>query len=111
MKVEGDIYDDTLQLHVIDLILKDVGTSGYTEYDWGTTLAEYFEENEDKWPVMFFSIHSHHNMGVSPSGVDDKHLYDENIEEDKKMSVERHIGDSGNKSLDLMKKLNDYLGY
>jgi hypothetical protein len=76
MKVEGDIYDDTLQLHVIDLILKDVGTAGYTEYDWGTTLAEYFEENEDKWPVMFFSIHSHHNMGVTPSGVDDKHLYD-----------------------------------
>ena len=74
--VEGDIYDDTLKLHVIDLILKDVGTAGYTEYDWGTTLAEYFEGNEDKWPVMFFSIHSHHNMGVSPSGTDDKHLYD-----------------------------------
>ena len=76
MKVEGDLHNDTLQLHVIDLLLKDVGTAGYTEYDWGTTLAEYFEENEDKWPVMFFSIHSHHNMGVSPSGVDDKHLYD-----------------------------------
>ncbi|NBP03718.1 MAG: hypothetical protein EBU90_27195 [Proteobacteria bacterium] len=74
--VEGNIYDDTLKLHIIDLILKDVGTAGYTEYDWGTTLAEYFEENEDKWPVMFFSIHSHHNMGVTPSGVDDKHLYD-----------------------------------
>jgi hypothetical protein len=76
MKVEGDISDDTLKLHVIDLLLKDVGTAGYTEYDWGTTLAEYFENNEDKWPVMFFSIHSHHNMGVTPSGVDDKHLYD-----------------------------------
>jgi hypothetical protein len=76
MKVEGDIFNDTLKLHVIDLILKDVGTSGYTEYDWGTTLAEYFENNEDKWPVMFFSIHSHHNMGVTPSGVDDKHLHD-----------------------------------
>lgn len=76
MKVEGDISDDTLKLHVIDLLLKDVGTAGYTEYDWGTTLAEYFEGNEDKWPVMFFSIHSHHNMGVTPSGVDDKHLYD-----------------------------------
>ena len=76
MKVEGDLHNDTLKLHVIDLLLKDVGTAGYTEYDWGTTLAEYFEENEDKWPVMFFSIHSHHNMGVTPSGVDDKHLYD-----------------------------------
>jgi hypothetical protein len=79
MKVEGAIADDTLSINVIDLILKDVGTAGYTEYDWGTTLADYFEGNEDKWPVMFFSIHSHHTMGVSPSGVDDKHLYD-NIE-------------------------------
>jgi hypothetical protein len=42
---------------------------------------------------------------------EDKNLYDENLEEEKKMSVERHVGDSGNKSLDLMKKLNDYLGY
>ena len=42
---------------------------------------------------------------------EDKHLYDENLEEEKKASVERHVGDSGNKSLDLMKKLNDYLGY
>ena len=41
----------------------------------------------------------------------DKHLYDENLDEEKKMSVERHVGESGNKSLDLMKKLNDYLGY
>ena len=79
MKVEGSLEQDNLSINIIDLILKDVGTAGYTEYDWGTTLAEYFEGNEDKWPVMFFSIHSHHNMGVSPSGVDDKHLYD-NIE-------------------------------
>ena len=27
----------------------------------------------------------------------------------KKMSVERNIRDSGNKSLDLMKRLSDYL--
>jgi hypothetical protein len=79
MKVEGSLEEGNLSINVIDIILKDVGTSGYTEYDWGTTLAEYFEENEDKWPVMFFSIHSHHTMGVSPSGTDDKHLYD-NIE-------------------------------
>ena len=41
---------------------------------------------------------------------EDKGNFDENIGEEKKMSVERHVGESGNKSLDLMKKLNDYLG-
>jgi hypothetical protein len=42
---------------------------------------------------------------------DDRFNYDENLEEEKKMKVERQVGESGNKSLDLMKKLNDYLGY
>ena len=39
----------------------------------------------------------------------DRMKYEENLEEDKKMSVERNVGESGNKSLDLMKRLSDYL--
>jgi hypothetical protein len=35
--------------------------------------------------------------------------YEENLDEEKKMSVERNVGDSGNKSLDLMKRLSHYL--
>jgi hypothetical protein len=79
------------------------------------SLKKIGEQNEvqDDFELICFDLVS------SPStpgaylflNKDDKHLYDENIEEEKKMSVERHIGDSGNKSLDLMKKLNDYLGY
>jgi hypothetical protein len=79
------------------------------------SLKKIGEQNEvqDDFELICFDLVS------SPStpgaylflNKEDKHLYDENIEEDKKMSVERHIGDSGNKSLDLMKKLNDYLGY
>jgi hypothetical protein len=37
--------------------------------------------------------------------------FEENLEEEQKMKIQRQVGDSGNKSLDLMKKLNDYLGY
>jgi hypothetical protein len=79
------------------------------------SLKKIGEQNEvqDDFELICFDLVS------SPStpgaylflNKEDKHLYDENIEEEKKMSVERHIGDSGNKSLDLMKKLNDYLGY
>jgi hypothetical protein len=36
--------------------------------------------------------------------------FEENLDEEKKMAVERNIGESGNKSLDLMKRLSDYLG-
>ena len=79
------------------------------------SLKKVGEQNEvqDDFELICFDLVS------SPStpgaylflNKDDKHLYDENLDEEKKMSVERHVGDSGNKSLDLMKKLNDYLGY
>jgi len=79
------------------------------------SLKKIGEQNEvqDDFELICFDLVS------SPStpgaylflNKEDKNLYDENLEEEKKMSVERHIGDSGNKSLDLMKKLNDYLGY
>lgn len=36
---------------------------------------------------------------------------DENLDEEKSRQVELNVGSSGNKSLDLMKRLNDYLGY
>ena len=39
----------------------------------------------------------------------DRMKYEESLEEDKKMAVDRHVGESGNKSLDLMKRLTDYL--
>jgi hypothetical protein len=41
---------------------------------------------------------------------DDRMKYEENLDEEKKIAIERNIGDSGNKSLDLMKRLSDYLG-
>jgi hypothetical protein len=79
------------------------------------SLKKIGEQNEvqDDFELICFDLVS------SPStpgaylflNKEDKNLYDENLEEDRKMSVERHVGESGNKSLDLMKKLNDYLGY
>jgi hypothetical protein len=79
------------------------------------SLKKIGEQNEvqDDFELICFDLVS------SPStpgaylfqNPDDRQKYDENLEEEKKMSVERHVGETGNKSLDLMKKLNDYLGY
>jgi hypothetical protein len=79
------------------------------------SLKKVGEQNEvqDDFELICFDLVS------SPStpgaylflNKEDKHLYDENLEEEKKVNIDRHFGDSGNKSLDLMKKLNDYLGY
>lgn len=35
--------------------------------------------------------------------------FEENLEEEKKQNAERHIGETGGKSLDLMNRLSDYL--
>jgi len=43
------------------------------------------------------------------SDKNDRMKYEENLDEDKKISVERNVGESGNKSLDLMKRLTHYL--
>jgi hypothetical protein len=45
------------------------------------------------------------------SNPDEKDLYDENLDEERQIQIIRQIGEKGNKSLDLMNKLNDYLGY
>lgn len=78
------------------------------------SLKKVGEQNEvqDDFELICFDLVS------SPStpgaylflNPDDKDKYDENLEEEKKMKVERQVGETGNKSLDLMKKLDDYLG-
>lgn len=40
---------------------------------------------------------------------DDRSKFEENLDEEKKMNAERHVGENGNKSLDLMNRLSDYL--
>jgi hypothetical protein len=41
----------------------------------------------------------------------DRFNFEENLEEENRMKAERTAGENSNKSLDLMKKLNDYLKY
>jgi hypothetical protein len=43
------------------------------------------------------------------SEPDQRFQFEENLEEEKKINAERHVGESGYKSLDLMKRLSDYL--
>jgi hypothetical protein len=79
------------------------------------SLKKVGEQNEvqDDFELICFDLVS------SPStpgaylflNKEDRDMYSENLEEDKRIAMERNVGDFGNKSLDLMKRLNDYLGY
>jgi hypothetical protein len=44
------------------------------------------------------------------SQPDERYKFEENIEEEKKLRAEREIGPAASKSIDLMKRLSDYLG-
>jgi hypothetical protein len=77
------------------------------------SLKKVGEQNEvqDDFELICFDLVS------SPStpgaylflNKDDRMKFDENLEEDKRIAIERNIGESGNKSLDLMKRLSHYL--
>ena len=74
--------------------------------------GEQNEVQEDFELICFDLVSSPSTPGAYLfQNPDDRFNFDENLEEEKKMKIERQVGESGNKSLDLMKKLNDYLGY
>jgi hypothetical protein len=77
------------------------------------SLKKVGEQNEvqDDFELICFDLVS------SPStpgaylflNPEDKNKYEENLEEEKRMRVEKEFSVLGNKSIDLMKKLDDYL--
>jgi hypothetical protein len=78
------------------------------------SLKKVGEQNEvqDDFELICFDLVS------SPStpgaylfhDVEDRQKFDESLEEENEMKIKRQVGETGNKSLDLMKRLSDYLG-
>jgi len=78
------------------------------------SLAKKGDQNEvqDDFELICFDLVSSPSTPGAYlfSNPEDKSKYEENLEEEKQMQRQRATGgDSGNKSLDLMKKLSDYL--
>ena len=78
------------------------------------SLKKVGEQNEvqDDFELICFDLVSSPSTPGAYLFTDrnDRMKYEENLDEEKRMSVERNVGESGNKSLDLMKRLTDYLG-
>lgn len=78
------------------------------------SLKKVGEQNEvqDDFELICFDLVSSPStpgayLFTEPDG---RHQFEENLEEENRMRAEREVGPSANKSLDLMKKLADYLG-
>ena len=75
-------------------------------------VGEQNEVQEDFELICFDLVSSPSTPGAYLfSQPEERFNFEENLEEENKMKVQRQVGDNGNKALDLMKKLNDYLGY
>ena len=73
-------------------------------------MGEVMEVQDDFELICFDLVSSPSTPGAYLfQDKNDRMKYEESLEEDKKMAVDRHVGESGNKSLDLMKRLTDYL--
>lgn len=77
--LEGNIGDhENWKIEAVDLIPMDIGTSGYTEYDYDAT-DEYSFDRLTSYMEQGFKlghIHTHHNMGCFFSGTDTSELHD-----------------------------------
>jgi hypothetical protein len=58
-----------------ELFLMDIGTAGYTEYEYGPDLIKHMMENKYLLPMSKGHIHSHNSMGVFFSGTDTEELH------------------------------------
>lgn len=68
-KKEGEFQDDTLVITAVDLVLLDIGTSTYTEFDMSPEVISYQVDN-DLLDCEIGLIHSHNTMKTFFSGTD-----------------------------------------
>jgi proteasome lid subunit RPN8/RPN11 len=77
--LEGSVEDPgNFKLEAIDLFLMDIGTSGYTEYEFDESVAGFLCDNPKYMEVGYAlgHIHSHNNMETFFSGTDKQELKD-----------------------------------
>jgi len=73
-------------------------------------IGEQNEVQDDFELICFDLVSSPSTPGAYLFRDKDQRMnYEENLDEEKKMQAERHIGETGSKSLDLMNRLSDYL--
>jgi hypothetical protein len=70
-KMKGDINKpDELEIEVIHFMLKDIGSSAHTEYEFGEEMIDVFEEMPELMQAKMGHLHTHHNMDAYFSGTD-----------------------------------------
>lgn len=72
---EGEFGKENFKCTLHEMYLMDIGTPGYTEYEYGPEFIKYIMENPRLKSMVKGHIHSHNNMKVFFSGTDEEELY------------------------------------
>lgn len=76
-KVKGSITKpETFECIITDILPMDMGTSAYTEYEFDQDIADYIEEDDERFDWKIGHIHSHNTMRTYFSGTDMSELND-----------------------------------
>jgi proteasome lid subunit RPN8/RPN11 len=77
--LEGTIKEPgTLKMRAEHIFPLDVGNSTYTEYEVDDDVIDFYDAHEDAMTMKVGHIHTHHNMGTTPSGTDTSEI-EENV--------------------------------
>lgn len=84
---KGDLDEGTFEVDCVDLLLMDIGTSTYTEFETSPDLAEYVANNFDLFDCQIGLIHSHNTMNTWFSGTDNNTLLSQGQENNHFLSL------------------------
>lgn len=74
--VSGNIKEpSTLVLKAERVLLMDLGSEAYTEYEGGTDVLDFYEKYPDCENMRRGHIHTHHSMSIFFSGTDSSELH------------------------------------
>lgn len=75
-KVDGSITDlDNIQFTATDIFLKDIGTSGFTGYEFNEDIIDAYDTIDEADNKKIGHIHTHYSMGAYFSNVDMSELH------------------------------------
>ena len=84
---KGDLDEGTFEVDCVDLLLMDIGSSTYTEFETSPDLAEYVANNLDLFDCQIGLIHSHNTMATFFSGTDNNTLLSQGQESNHFLSL------------------------
>lgn len=76
-RAKGTITNpEEFEIHITDVLPMDMGSAAYTEYEFDQDVADYIEEDDERFEWKIGHIHSHNTMKTYFSGTDMSELND-----------------------------------